>query len=148
MSRSSLRFAGTRAYGFSGHDRMDEADALLAAGDKLAALRTYATAFGLFTKSGMGGASGAKERAANAIVQLLAELGAEAFGPDLCSHGFSKSLGCFACLAAKEAKPAPVAPSVAKTEPVDDLALLADMVEQRRPIEVELAAKRKGNTGT
>lgn len=120
MSRRVPRRPGTHApaWGSAGFDALRRATDLLAAGDKLGALRAYGQAFNALYELRHGTAPEGKRLAGVAIEKLVAELGHSAFGPDLCDHGQSKNLGCWACSVATET--APATPSVAKTEPTED----------------------------
>lgn len=112
-------------WGSLGFQALDRADAALAMGDKVGALRAYGQAYSALRSSHMTTAPEAKMRAANAILSLTHELGGDVFGPDLCPHGQSKNLACWACadMPAEESDPPTLrtgaGPAIAKAEPSD-----------------------------
>jgi hypothetical protein len=134
-----------------GSQTLSRADACLAAGDKLGALKDYATAYGILRDPHCkgDGAKEKKDRAAKAVAELLAELGPAPFGPMLCDHGVSRSFTCWCCQDAKLAL-ADTVPPLAKTTPEPAHVAVETLyagIGERSQIEKELSDAAKKGTG-
>jgi hypothetical protein len=92
------------------------AEAALAAGNHLGALRSFVSALGAYRQSRATGAAEKKARCKDAIREILSVVGEDAHGPGHCRHGTPTQFGCAACMedAVDAARAAMVAP-LAKT---------------------------------